>query len=48
MEYIRMSSAANAILQNSINTSIILHYVRDNGESYRSEISKALMMATNC
>jgi predicted NBD/HSP70 family sugar kinase len=45
MDYIQMSSAANAVLQNSINTSIILHYVRNNGESYRSEISKALNLS---
>lgn len=40
-----MKSAANANLQNSINTSIILHYIRNKGAVYRSEISKALNLS---
>lgn len=42
MDYLRIRSAVNANLQNQINTSIILHYIRQKGASYRSEISKAL------
>ena len=45
MKYIRINSAANANLQNIINTSIIFHYLRNNGASYRFEISKALKLS---
>ena len=45
MDYVRMKSAANANLQNAINTSIILHYIRNEGAVYRSEISRALNLS---
>jgi predicted NBD/HSP70 family sugar kinase len=45
MEHLRIRSAVNANLQNSINTSLILHYVRKLGTTYRSEISKALHLS---
>jgi len=45
MEKLKIRSAVNAILQNSINTSIILHYVRKLGATYRTEISKALRLS---
>ncbi len=45
MEKLRIRSAVNANLQNSINTSIILHYVRKLGTTYRTKISKALNLS---
>lgn len=45
MEQLRIKSAVNANLQNSINTSLILHFVRKHGTTYRTEISKALRLS---
>lgn len=45
MEQLRINSAVNANLQNTINTSLILHHVRKLGATYRSEISKALHLS---
>ncbi len=45
MEHVRIKSIANSNLLNTINISIILHYVRDHGASYRSEMSKALNLS---
>ncbi len=45
MEHLRIKSAVNANLQNTINRSLILHYVRKNTRSYRSEISRDLSLS---
>ncbi|MFA5468665.1 MAG: ROK family protein [Sphaerochaetaceae bacterium] len=45
MDHLRLRSAVNANLQNRINTSLILNYVRKTGATYRSVISKALNLS---
>ena len=45
MDQLKLNSAVNANLQNTINTSLILNHVRQLGSTYRSEISKALNLS---
>ncbi len=45
MDQLKLNSAVNANLQNTINTSLILNHVRKLGSTYRSEISKALNLS---
>ena len=45
MEHLHIRSAVNANLQNTINTSLIVHYVRNHGPAYRSEISRELSLS---
>ncbi|NQT58427.1 MAG: ROK family protein [Bacteroidetes bacterium] len=45
MEHLRIQSAVNANLQNVINTSLIVHYVRNHGPVYRSIISRDLSLS---
>ncbi len=45
MDQLKLNSAVNANLQNTINTSLILNHVRKLGTTYRSEISKALNLS---
>lgn len=45
MELLHIKSAVNANLQNTINTSLIVHYVRNHGPAYRSQISRELSLS---
>jgi predicted NBD/HSP70 family sugar kinase len=45
MELLHIKSAVNANLQNTINTSLIVHYVRNYGPAYRSKISRELSLS---
>lgn len=45
MRQLKLRSAVNANLQNTINTSLILNHVRKFGLTYRSEISKSLNLS---
>jgi predicted NBD/HSP70 family sugar kinase len=45
MELLHIKSAVNANLQNTINTSLIVHYVRNYGPAYRSRISRELSLS---
>jgi len=45
MELLHIKSAVNANLQNTINTSLIVHYVRNHGPAYRSQISQKLSLS---
>lgn len=45
MDRLKLTSAVNANLQNTINTSLILNLVRKLGTTYRYEISKALALS---
>ncbi len=45
MEHLKIKSAVNANLQNAINRSLILHYVRNHSPLYRSQISRALSLS---
>lgn len=45
MDQLKLNSAVNANLQNTINTSLILNHVRELGTTYRFEISKALNLS---
>ncbi|MGD1834000.1 MAG: ROK family transcriptional regulator [Sphaerochaetaceae bacterium] len=45
MDRLKLTSAVNANLQNTINTSLILNLIRTLGTTYRYEISKALNLS---
>ena len=45
MDQLKLNSAVNANLQNTINTSLILNHVRKAGTTYRSEISRVLHLS---